>query len=322
MKRKRSDEDFSVSVVVPAFNEESNLLELYIALKESLSRCTDYEIIFVDDGSVDGTLSQIIEFHKTDPNVQYVSLSRNFGHQCALKAGLDLARGDCVISMDADMQHPPELIHKFLEKWRQGYDVVNSKRLTPKEQSRFKALTSRWFYKFLNAISELHFEEGAADFRLMDRKVVDKIKNINENSLFLRGLILWVGFNQTWISYQPNNRHSGKSKYTLWRMLGLALDGITSSSIKPLRVSFLLGLIISILAFGYAIFALYANLFFGSTITGWTSLLLSVLLLGGVMLIVLGIVGEYLGKVVQDVKRRPLYIINESSLQVRQPDDH
>lgn len=309
-------EQFKVSVIVPAYNEFDNLPRLYAALKKALCEYHEHEIIFIDDGSSDGSIDLIHEIRKEDHDFHYLSLSRNFGHQCALKAGFDVASGDCVISLDADMQHPPELIKIFVDRWRAGFDVVNSKRESIKQQNWLKKLTSRWFYSFLNAISDLPHEQGAADFRLIDKKVVSQIRKIDESSLFLRGLILWVGFNQTWVSYTPNNRFSGKSKYTVWRMIGLALDGITSSSIKPLRVSFILGLIISALAFIYAAFAIYSSLFAGNTITGWTSLLLSVLLLGGITLIFLGIVGEYVGKIFQDVKRRPVYVVKESSLEI------
>ncbi len=303
-----------ISVVIPAFNEAGNIKILSERICEQLIPFGEYEIIFVDDGSQDATLEVIKELARTNNSIKFISFSRNFGHQKALKAGLDNSEGDCVISMDADLQHPPELISKLIEKWKQGYDIVYTVRKDLQSTSFFKKTTSKLFYKIINKISDVDIPMGAADFRLMDRKVVNEIKKFNENWLFLRGLVSWLGFKQAGIEYLVQNRQSGESKYSFSKMISFALQGITSFSIIPLRASIILGLLISFFSFIYTVYALLDKFYFKTTVPGWTSILISVLFLGGVQLIFLGIIGEYLGKMFIETKNRPNYIIKENNI--------
>ena len=305
--------DFKVSVVIPCFNERDNLHVLYQQLLEILQNYPFHEILFVDDGSMDDSLDIIKGLAKEDKNVRYISLSRNFGHQHALKAGLDHATGDCVISLDADLQHPPQLIPALLEKWQQGFDVVNTIRGKQQSLPLGKRLSSGMYYRLINSLSNVEIKPGAADFRLLDRKVVDVLKQFNENHLFLRGLIPWLGFRQTEIGFEPAERHAGKTKYSFIRMLRLALDGITSFSSRPLYLSIALGGIIAGLAFLYGIYALYMYLFTDATLPGWTSTTASVLFIGGIQLIMIGIIGIYLAKMFLENKRRPNYVIGSKN---------
>lgn len=305
--------DFKVSVVIPCFNERDNLPVLYQQLIEILQNYPSHEILFVDDGSSDESLDIIKSLAKDDENVRYISLSRNFGHQHALKAGLDHATGDCVISLDADLQHPPQLIPALIEKWQQGFDVVNTIRGKQQSLPLGKRLSSGMYYRLINSLSNVEIKPGAADFRLLDRKVVDALKQFNENYLFLRGLIPWLGFMQTEINFEPANRHAGKTKYSFVRMLRFALDGITSFSSRPLYLSIALGGIIAGLAFLYGIYALYMYLFTEATLPGWTSTTASVLFIGGIQLIMIGIIGIYLGKLFIENKKRPNYIIGSKN---------
>jgi len=305
--------DFSVSVVIPCFNERDNLSVLYQQLIEILQNYSAHEMLFVDDGSSDDSLEIIKNIAKDDEKVRYISLSRNFGHQHALKAGLDHATGDCVISLDADLQHPPQLIPVLIEKWQQGFDVVNTIRGRQQSLPLGKRLSSGMYYRLVNTLSNVEIKPGAADFRLLDRKVLDALKQFNENYLFLRGLIPWLGFRQTEINFEPAERHAGKTKYSFMRMLRLALDGITSFSSRPLYLSIALGGIIAGLAFLYGMYALYMYLFTEATLPGWTSTTASVLFIGGIQLIMIGIIGIYLGKMFMENKRRPNYVIGSKN---------
>ncbi|CAB1059578.1 Glycosyltransferase [Olavius sp. associated proteobacterium Delta 1] len=303
-----------ISVVIPAYNETGNINPIAQRVSKVLENLGPYEIIFVDDGSMDGTLGEIKELNAKNKKIKFISFSRNFGHQKALKAGLDHARGDCVISMDADLQHPPELLTKLIEEWRKGYDVVYTVRVDSADTAFIKKLGSRLFYKIINLLSNVNIPLGAADFRLLDKKVVDEVKKFQENWLFIRGIVAWIGFNQTSVEYVVNSRTQGRTKYSASRMLALAIDGITSFSILPLRISIILGLTFSLGSFFYSIYAIYAKVFSKAVIRGWTSILLSVLFLGGIQLISLGVIGEYLGKMFIEIKNRPAYIIKEKDL--------
>jgi glycosyltransferase involved in cell wall biosynthesis len=306
-------DDYKISVVIPCYNEEGNIQLIYSEIVSQLKKYKNYELIFIDDGCTDATLSMVKEICSQNPSIKYISLSRNFGHQNALKAGLDFATGNCVISMDGDMQHPPEMIDILVSKWHEGFDVVYTIRKEDNKLPFFKRLTSKYFYKFINYLSDYEIKNGAADFRLLDRKVVNVIKNLPENFLFFRGLVSWVGFKQAEVHFTPNVRHSGETKYSMKKMVHFASTGITSFSVKPLKLSIFIGVIIALLAFIYALFVIWASLFTDKVIQGWTSVILSVLFIGGIQLIMIGIIGEYLGKLFLENKKRPNYIVSENN---------
>jgi dolichol-phosphate mannosyltransferase len=266
----------------------------------------------VDDASTDGTLELLRRLNKQSPTkIRYISFSRNFGHQAALRAGLLYARGDCIITMDGDFQHPPEIIPLLLEQWANGCQVVSAKRKKENEGC-LKKLTSRAFYKLNNMLSECRIEEDAADFRLMDRCVVEQINNLQEEHLFIRGMVAWLGFNHGYVNYEQPKRLYGSSKYTLKKMFVLAFSAITSFSVKPLRWASLIGVFFSLAAWSYGLYAIMAY-FRGSALPGWTSVLVSILLIGGIQLICIGIIGEYLGKVHMQAKYRPFFVIKDKS---------
>lgn len=305
----------SYSIVIPVFNEEGNVETLYRSLSELFQGMgASYEIIFVDDGSADRSFEIVKKISAQDKAVRGISLSRNFGHQVAIAAGLEIASGDAVIMMDADMQHPPEMIPEMLKKYNEGFDIVNTVRSTTADSGIIKRATSKVFYKLLNRLSDVPIESASADFRLMNRKTVNAFLRLKEKDRFTRGLISWMGFRQTKIYYDAPSRKSGESKYTFKKMLRLAVAGLTSFSAKPLRISFYAGLLFAALGLLYAIFAVIENIR-GHTVEGWTSILVSVLIIGGVQLISIGIIGEYLARVFSEAKDRPLYFIKEDTKQ-------
>lgn len=301
-----------ISVVVPAYNEEENLPVLVHRLMTVLDQYESYEILIVDDGSSDQTRHVLRQLSRAYSAVRFLSFSRNFGHQMALRAGYDHARGDAVICLDADLQHPPELIPTLIDKWREGYDVVYTVRQPDPKLSWFKRTSSRKFYSMLRNVSGLDIEDGAADFRLLDRKVINTLKQFKENDLFLRGAISWVGFRQCRILYQPAARYAGRSKYSLRKMMQLAAMGITSFSTKPLYMSVLLGFGMSLFALLFGAEATYEYFFTDATVSGWTTLVVLSVLIGGVQFIMIGIIGVYLGKTFVEVKNRPAYIIGDT----------
>ncbi|MCD4725093.1 MAG: glycosyltransferase family 2 protein [Bacteroidales bacterium] len=309
----KSITDYFISIVVPIMNEEGNISSLIERISMVICNEKKYEIIFVDDGSTDKTLEVIKQFHRSDPRIKYLSFSRNFGHQNALRAGLDFAKGDCIISMDGDLQHPPELIPQMIKKWQEGYDIVYTLRKNNEEISYFKRKTSVLFYYLMNRLSHVEIEQGSADFRLIDRRVVDVIRSFQENPIFYRGMIRWLGFRQYALEYIPEKRVWGKTKYSFLKMFKFAMIGITSFSIRPLHISTILGLIIAVVSILYGIYAIFMKLFTSYTIQGWTSLLIVVAFIGGIQLLMIGILGEYLGKLFIEQKRRPPYIIKEST---------
>ncbi|MEY3727605.1 MAG: hypothetical protein RL098_1068 [Bacteroidota bacterium] len=311
-----------LSLVIPTFNEEGNVQRLYQEIRAVLAQLQleHYEFIFIDDGSSDASLHNIEALRAQDPKVHYLQFSRNFGHQHALKAGLDHARGAAVISLDADLQHPPALIADMLHHWRNGAEIVYTRRQDKQNIGFFKKMSAKAFYWLANRLSEVPIEEGTADFRLLDRKVVDAIKSFKESHLFLRGLIPTLGFKQVALDYEAAARHSGQSKYSFGKMLRFAINGITSSSAKPLYFSIYLGLFFAFLAFVYGCYAIYIAVFTNAAITGWTSLIASVLFIGGIQMILIGIVGIYLGKLFVQSKQRPTYIIKTETLSADQHD--
>lgn len=303
-----------ISIIIPCYNEEGNIPEIYNQIREVLSGYF-IEYIFVDDHSRDKSLQVIEEIAAKDENVKFISFSRNFGHQSSLRAGLGHANGDCVISMDADLQHPPELLKELVEKWKEGYEVVYTIRKDNENISTFKKTTARAFYRLINSLSDIEIIEGSADFRLLDKKIVKILVNdITEYHLFYRGLISWIGYKQTGIEYIPNERFSGNSKYSVTKMLSFAIDGITSFSIRPLKMAILFGLLITFLSAIYAIYVIGVSLFTNETVRGWSSVLVSILFLGGVNMTLLGVIGEYVGKLYMQTKKRPYFLIKKTNL--------
>lgn len=305
-----------ISIVIPAHNEEGNIPLIYQRIKDVFSQLPNYkfELIFVNDGSRDNTQQVLENLAKNHEEVLFIEFSRNFGHQPAVKAGMDLSTGNAMISMDADLQHPPELIPKLIEKWEQGFDIVSTIRTYPKQISAFKRKTSKLYYKFLTRISDVNLSEGGgSDFRLMDASVVDVVRNMNESDIFLRGLSTWMGFKRIGIPFTAGERASGESSYNLKKMMRFAFTGITAFSVKPLYLAAYLGFIFSAIAiFGYGIYVIHS--FIAETeISGWASLIMTVVFFGGMQLIILGIMGIYLGKIFNQVKERPNYIIRSKN---------
>jgi len=305
-----------ISVVVPSFNEAENLPHLLKRLSEVLASAASYEIIVVDDGSSDGTdrLMRRLVSGGTTRQIHYVRLSRNFGHQAALRAGLMHARGAAVISMDADFQHPPEIVQTLIEKWREGHEIVTTTRIDPDNQSAFKRITSRAYYNLLNRLGEVTVNPGMADFRLLDRCVVDVINDMPEADLFLRGMIPWLGFRSANTDYLAGHRLHGKSKYTLRKMTSLAAAGIVAQSMLPLRISILLAGFVASLTLLYIVYALCRYFINGDAVPGWASVIVSVNMIGSLQLIVLGVIGEYLGRVLRESRRRPTFVVAEATL--------
>ncbi len=306
-----------LSIAVPLYNEAENVAPLLDRLGMAAERLRDtyeIEILLVNDGSSDGTLGAIRAEMRKRPNVVLVNLSRNFGHQLAATAGLEVARGDAVVLMDGDLQDPPELIETFVQKWRAGYDVVYAVRRTRPGESGFKVFTARAFYRIIKRLTKVSIPVDAGDFRLMSRRVVEALRRSPERHRFLRGMVSWVGFNQTAVEYDRDVRHAGITKYPLAKMVRFAMDGITSFSDIPLRFASYFGFTVSAIAFVYALVVIGFKLFSlkppGYT-PGWASTIVAVLFLGGVQLMSLGILGEYLGRVYDEVKGRPLYLISD-----------
>lgn len=305
-----------ISIVVPCFNEEEGLPTFNKTLFEHLPDNYHYEVIYVNDGSSDHTYQVILKLANEDPRIKYISFSRNFGHQNALKAGYDYASGDCAVSLDADLQHPPHVIPLLISKWEEGYEIVNTLRHDHQSISYAKKTSSGLFYKIINRLSDVKIENGMADFRLVDKKVLKQLKLFQENYLFFRGIIPWMGFKQTVVPFTANERFAGTTKYTFKKMLKFATTGVTAFSVKPLKLSIYLGTIIALGAFIYGLYALYVHLFTDNAVTGWTSVIISVLFVGGINLLMLGIIGEYLGKLFIENKRRPNYLISDTNIEI------
>ena len=303
-------------VIVPGLNEGDNLLFLYQELRRVLAQSTwKLEVIFIDDGSSDQTLAICQKLNAEDPGFQYVSLSRNFGHQRALTAGLDLASGNAIVVMDADLQDPPEVVLEMIELWRQGVDVVYGQRRTRDGETFFKKATAKLFYRVLRLLSGTAIPEDTGDFRLMDIRVVKQLRRLREQGRFMRGLVSWVGFEQRPVFYDRKPRFQGTTKYPLLRMLKFAWDGITSFSALPLRLATLTGALLSFAAFIMTLCYVYWKIYHPNDyVRGWASTMVAILAVGGVQLLFTGVVGEYLAKAFEELKERPLYIVRESSL--------
>ncbi len=304
-----------VSIVVPVYDEEGCIDELARRLREAMSAAeARYEILFVDDGSRDGTPEKIEALRALDPQVRSLRFTRNFGHQAAIVAGLRHASGDAVVTMDGDLQHPPELLPLLVEAWRGGSDVVNTVRRPPAGQPPdWKERTGDLFYRMMSRVSGVPVVRAGAEFRLLDRRVVDAFNSLQEHYVFTRGLIPWLGFGESRVEYEVGERFSGRSKYDLWRMLRLGIDGVLSFSILPLRLITLLGMATVLFGVGFGIFALIAHFTGRIQGSGWTSLVVLVLLFGGAQLLSLGLLAEYVGRTYDEVKRRPRYVIDRTS---------
>jgi dolichol-phosphate mannosyltransferase len=304
--------DGLLSIVVPVYNEQSSLPLFYSALAQAV-QCVQMhcEIILIDDGSHDGSLKVMHQLRNADSRVRIISFSRNFGHMAALSAGLEAATGEAVITLDSDMQHPPELIPVLVEKWRNGVDVVNTIRETTQGVSVSKQLFASLFYAFFRTLSGLDLKNNGADYRLLDRKVVDALQMLPERTRFLRGLIAWIGFCQVSVPYHAPARVAGVTKYSMRKMMSFAADGITSFSTIPLQLAVWAGVMLSGFSAVYLVYAIWIRFFTDRAIQGWTSVMGAVLFIGGIQLIFLGIIGQYLGKVFHEAKQRPLYILKE-----------
>lgn len=303
-----------ISIIICCYNEYTNIPTVVDAIHKVMDGTDyNYEIIAVNDGSSDGTQELLEKMCEKDEHLFYLEFSRNFGHQNALKAGLDYARGNCIISMDADMQHPPRMLPQLIKKWEEGYDIVYTRRQEDKSLSSGKRKSSKWFYRIMNSVSDIKLEEGVADFRLMDRRAANVLVNIKGGDLFIRGIVHWMGFKQYAIDYMPDKRLSGQTKYTLKKMLTMAINGILSFSTKPLYVALYLGFgiaLLSLLCIPYA----FISYFTGHVKTGWMSLILTVSFLGGLQLFILGIIGMYIGRIFVQTKGFPPYIVCKTNI--------
>ncbi|ACK68359.1 glycosyl transferase family 2 [Rippkaea orientalis PCC 8801] len=301
-----------ISIIVPCYNESPNIDYLFERIFSVLNSLNlPYEIICVDDGSRDDTLIKLIDYHHRYREIKVIGLSRNFGKEIALTAGIDYAQGNAVIPIDADLQDPPELISELIAKWQEGYEVVYAKRRSRQGESFLKRFTADVFYRVISNMSNVSIPRDTGDFRLLDRRVVNALKQIPERNRFMKGLFAWVGFKQTAILYDRLPRYQGKTKWNYWKLWNFAIDGITSFSMVPLKVWSYLGVILSFLAFLYGIFLIVRTLILGIDVPGYASLMVTTLFLGGIQLISLGVIGEYLGRVYEEVKQRPLYLVRE-----------
>ncbi|SFQ73435.1 glycosyltransferase family 2 protein [Hymenobacter arizonensis] len=305
-----------LSVIIPIYDEESNVNALYDRLSSVIwgLGLSKFELIFVNDGSKDNSLGLIKKLASQDPAVRYVDLTRNFGHQIAISAGLDLSVGKAVVIIDADLQDPPELIEPLYRKLSEGYDVVYAKRRSREGESLFKQLTAKLFYRLLTQITEVEIPVDTGDFRIISHKVVAALRQMPERSKFLRGQIAWVGYRQTFVEYDRAGRASGESGYTYQKLLQLALDGITAFSDVPLKAATVSGFGVSFIAFVATLYTLYSRFVAHNYVPGWPSLMISVLFLGGVQLVAIGVIGKYLSRLNADVRRRPLYLVANSNL--------
>ena len=305
----------TISVIIPVFNEEKNISSVYnrcVSVLDSIGE--SFELIFVNDGSKDTTFQMVYQLSQTDARVKYISLSRNFGHQIAVSAGLEASCGDYAVIIDADLQDPPELMGNLYSKAKEGFDVVYAKRKLRKGETFFKSITAKFFYRLLKKITSINIPLDTGDFRIISRKVINVLKQMPEQQKFLRGQIAWVGFNQTAVEYQREERTAGTSGYTVKKMIRLAMDGITSFSNLPLRIATIAGFLVSGITFCVALYALYSRFISKDYVPGWTSIIISVLFIGGVQLITIGIIGEYISRISSNVRNRPLYVISETNL--------
>jgi len=311
-----SQQTVELSIVVPIFNEEQNLPELHSRLSDAARAITpSYEIVFVNDGSRDESRAILVLLSQRDDHVYYIHFSRNFGHQIAVTAGLDRCRGKSVVIIDGDLQDPPEVIPELYEKHKSGYDVVYARRSERKGETWFKRSTAKLFYRVLRRSTAIDIPLDTGDFRLIDRKVVDALKKMPEQNKFLRGQIAWLGFRQGEVLFSRDKRRYGKTGYPLSKMLRFAMDGITAFSDRPLKLVTAMGFAISFLSFAIIVYAMYSHFVLLRTITGWTSLIISSTFIGGVQLLSIGIIGEYISRMNKNILNRPLYVVENSNLE-------
>ena len=301
-----------VSLVVPVYNEQEVIATFYQRATSALSGLAglSYEIVFIDDGSRDTSYEQLAGFSARDAHVRVLKFSRNFGHQIAISAGIDHARGDCVVVIDADLQDPPETIAAMIEEWRKGSDVVYGVRSDRAGETRLKLATASMFYRLLGRLTNIQIPANVGDFRLMSRRVVDQLKVLREKDRFVRGLVSWIGFRQTAVTYRRDARYAGETKYPFRKMLKFSFDGITSFSTMPLKLATWTGVGAAILAFLYLV-SVFVQKMLGYTVEGWATIMVAMLFMGSIQLICLGIIGEYLGRIFNEVKPRPMYVIEE-----------
>ncbi len=300
----------SLSVVVPVYDEEAVLPAFHQRLAAVLDNLpADAEIVYVNDGSRDGSMACLVKFHDSDPRVAVVDLSRNFGKEVAMSAGLDHSQGDAVVVIDADLQDPPELIPNMIAAWQEGYDVVLMRRASRAQESWFKKATARAFYRAIGGIGTIEIPENVGDFRLLSRRAVEALARFPERSRFMKGLFAWIGFPCREIVYDRDGRYAGKTKWSYWRLWNFALEGITSFSVVPLKVASYVGFATALLAFAYGVYFIVKTLIFGDPARGFPTLVTLILFLGGLQLMALGIIGEYLARMFIEVKQRPLYLV-------------
>ena len=302
-----------VTILIPCYNEEGSLDALYEALKELMDFHTDYtwEVLMVNDGSKDRTIDIIKQLREKDKRICYVNLSRNFGKENAMLAGFDYATGDCVVIMDADLQHPPMTISDMLAKWEEGYEDVYAKRITRGKESWFRKQFSLFYYRMLKHLTRVEILENVGDFRLLDRKCVNALKNLRETQRYTKGMYCWIGFRKTEVWFEQGDRLAGESSFNFLRLLNLAIDGITSFTTAPLRIATIMGLFVSLIAFVFMCYILLTTLIWGDPVQGYPTLITVILFLGGVQLLSLGIIGEYLGRIFYETKGRPVYVVSE-----------
>lgn len=301
------------SVIIPMYNEELVIAHTYERLKKVMDGCGDpYELVFVNDGSRDRTVEIMQEISGRDANVKLIDFSRNFGHQVAITAGMDYAQGDAVVVIDADLQDPPEIILQMIDKWKEGYEVVYAKRLKRHGETLFKKVTAKLFYRLLRSMTSVDIPTDTGDFRLIDRKVCDVLRGLKEKNRYVRGLVSWVGFRQTMVEYVREERFAGETKYPLKKMVRFALDGITSFSHKPLKIATYVGFFLSLSSFIYLFIVVYQKFFTSRNEPGWSSIVGINLLFNGIVLMLLGVIGEYIGRIYDEAKDRPLYIVRET----------
>jgi glycosyltransferase involved in cell wall biosynthesis len=302
-----------ISILIPIFNEESSIRPFYDSLSNELKKIKklSFEILFVDDGSIDNSVGQIKKIMTKDKRIKLIELSRNFGKESALTAGIDYATGNALIPIDVDLQDPPELIKKMIEKWENGFEVILAKRSDRLSDTKFKRKTADWFYYIFNIVSKTKIPQDVGDFRLIDRSVIDALKKLPESERFMKGLFAWVGFKTTSISYVRNPRKEGETKFKLGGLINLATDGITNFSTMPLKIWSYIGIIISLLSLGYGSTIAFKTIVYGTDVPGYSSIFFAITFLGGIQLIGLGILGEYISRTFIESKRRPSYIVRK-----------